>query len=244
MNQRLAEITTLNQQKATLQQQEADLETLKNIKIQLQTLYNRIKTILDQLQQHITNHSTITTEIANLVAQAQQFETEIAQLTNALLLVEGDIMTLTDQVAATSEDLTTVEQSLTQTEQSLLTLLQDSQNIRPQDPIARLNETLVPSSEAFKYFTYAYRTSQYSEKVNGLPAKWIVQYAVTANPQDIYPAKASLQYTINGRVYRSDSVQMNNFAHKELANGYLRETIAQLNASLAVLGSYPIDSPE
>ena len=88
MDQRQVELTALNQQKATLTQQKIDLETLKNTKAQLQTLYNRVKTILDQLQQHVASHSAITAEITNLVNQAQQLETEISQLETSLFFAE------------------------------------------------------------------------------------------------------------------------------------------------------------
>jgi hypothetical protein len=56
VNQRQTELNTLNQQQTTLTQQKSDLDTLKNTRATLQTLYNRVKTILDQLKQHITSH--------------------------------------------------------------------------------------------------------------------------------------------------------------------------------------------
>lgn len=66
--------------RALLVQQKSDLDALKNLKAQLQTLYNRVKSILDQLKAHIASHGAITQEIANLVALAQSLEIEIANL--------------------------------------------------------------------------------------------------------------------------------------------------------------------
>ncbi len=60
-------IVAEQENKTVLIQQKADLETLKNTKATLESLYDRVKTILNQLQQHIASHGTITATIANLI---------------------------------------------------------------------------------------------------------------------------------------------------------------------------------
>lgn len=59
---------------------------------------------------------------------------------------------------------------------------------------------------------------------------------------DIYPATASVQYLINGRAYCTEGQKMNNFAHKELVNGYLEETLTKLNTCIVLLNQYPVGS--
>jgi hypothetical protein len=56
---------------------------------------------------------------------------------------------------------------------------------------------------------------------------------------NIYPASASVQYTINGRAYCTNGQKMNNFAHKELVNGYFEEALTKLNTCIALLNQYP-----
>jgi chromosome segregation ATPase len=90
VEQRQAELETLNAQKSTLATQKSELETLKNTKAQLQTLYTRVKSIIDQLKQHVASHGTVTQEIANLIAQAQEIQDEIATLELLIISAESD----------------------------------------------------------------------------------------------------------------------------------------------------------
>ncbi len=66
--------------KILLAQQKSQLDSLKSTKTQLQTLYNRVKTIIDQLKQHVASYSTITQAIADLLLEAQALEDEITAL--------------------------------------------------------------------------------------------------------------------------------------------------------------------
>ncbi len=74
--------------KATLTTQKSELESLKTTKAQLQTLYTRVKTIIDQLKQHVSSHGAITQEIADLLTEAQTLENEIATL--ELLIISAE----------------------------------------------------------------------------------------------------------------------------------------------------------
>ena len=245
VNQRQAELDTLNQQKATLTQQKSDLDTLKNIKAQLQTLYNRVKTILDQLQAHITSHGAITQEIANLVAQAQSLETEIANLEIVIAETEGNVLELENQVTSTSENLTVTNTSLAAAEQALLTKLSSIATVIPKDSFSRNGTILTPSSEALRYFLDGFRTGKNARIIADLPVKWMIQYyhdGTNNLSTNIYPATASVQYTVNGRAYCTDGQAMNNFTHKELVNGYLEETLTKLNTCIALLNHYPAGS--
>ncbi len=73
-------IVAEQENRTVLIQQKSQLEALKNTKEQLQTLYTRVKTIIDQLKQHVSSHSAITQEIANLLTEAQTLEDEIIVL--------------------------------------------------------------------------------------------------------------------------------------------------------------------
>jgi hypothetical protein len=60
--------------------------------------------------------------------------------------------------------------------------------------------------------------------------------------QWFYPAHWAIQYTVNGRAYRADAQRMNNFAHKELVNGYNTDAITKLNVCIAFFNQYPAGS--
>jgi hypothetical protein len=64
-------IVAEQENRVVLTQQKSELESLKNTKATLQTLYTRMKTIINQLQQHIISHGDATREIAHLITLAE-----------------------------------------------------------------------------------------------------------------------------------------------------------------------------
>lgn len=210
-DQKQAEMGNLQSQQNLLTQQRTDLENLKSIKTNLQTLYNQVQVILNNLKNHIVTHEEVSWEIQNLLTQYGILEEQIADL---IEVIESKIVVTNAQVRKVEWITTTLTSTTTQiaTERSeLIDLFERNFLVKTRDWINNMSLTYAQIEE---YFSYAYRTSMWPTSEWILQSRAIVEYLDNWTKEDLYPAQLSYEYKINGKVYFTPRVVINNLEHK------------------------------
>lgn len=227
--QKQAEISNLQSQQNLLVQQKAELENLKSIKSNLQVLYNQVQVILNNLKNHIVTHEQVSWEIQNLLTQYGILQEQIADLVE---VVESKIVITNAQikkVESMTMTLTGTTAQITTQTNDLASLFERNFVIKPRDWI---NSQTLTYSQVAEYFSYAYRTSMWPVSDGMLRSRAIVEYLDNWTKEDLYPARLSYEYKINGKVYFTPQVVINNLEHKWVIAELSKIALSELSSCL------------
>jgi hypothetical protein len=228
-DQKQIEMSNLQSQQNLLTQQKADLENLKSIKTSLQNLYNQVQTILNNLKNNIVTHGEVTTQIEALLSQFAVLEKQVAALVQ---VVEWKIVQTNTQIKKVAWLTTTLTDTTTEiwTKTAIsIALLGRNKIVKARDGI---NSSPLTYSQIAEYFSYAYRTSMWPISGWKMPTRATVQYLDNGVKEDLYPARISYQYAINGKVYFTPQLQINNLEHKWIVAELCKVALAQLESCL------------
>lgn len=216
-----------------LQNQKTALETQKAEKQKLETKYEAVKNYLNQLREDVNIYNENVALIEQIDGILIRLQQEITWYTVSIALKEQEIATLEQQIRDGRTTIATKQDTLLQTEGEIVTSLRAGQDVIPQDTFTRTeNGRLIPSTLAADYFTYAYRTSQYTTTLNGQDFRWLIRAADTGNVADIYPSSLVVEYHTRERAYHTPAIEIRNFAHKEFMNDMIREAMKKLAIAL------------
>lgn len=228
-DQKQAEMSNLQSQQNLLVQQKTELENLKSIKSNLQNLYNQVEVILNNLKNHIVTHEQVSWEIQNLLTQYGILEEQIVDL---IEVVESKIVVTNAQikkVESMTMTLTGTTAQITTQTNDLASLFERNFVIKPRDWI---NSQALTYSQIAEYFSYAYRTSMWPVSDGMLRSRAIVEYLDNWTKEDLYPARLSYEYKINGKVYFTPQVVINNLEHKWVIAELSKIALSELSSCL------------
>lgn len=230
--QRQNELATQQTQKNLLTQQKSELDALKALKANLQSLYNRVQTILTQLQSHVASYDQLSDEIDELLALWQTLKNQVDALTPIVAAMTEEVAVQHQKVLWTNTLINEKTEQLTAEQNELLAKIARMDIKKPRDQISDKNLTY---PQIAQYFSYGHRTSKGPVNLlTGFTVDSLVQYLDNGTPEDIYPAKLFYRYTINGNVYFTDAHEINNLEHKWAMGDMQKNALIQLKLALDI----------